>query len=131
MSAPNLAIRGTWTALVTPFAEAPAGETPPLDLDALDAHVDAQIAGGVDVLVPCGTTGESPTLSHEEHDAVVARVVARAAGRVPVVAGAGSNSTREALRLVGRAEDTGADGLLIVCPYYNKPSQRMLEACLS
>lgn len=128
MSAATLALRGTWTALVTPFAPAVGDGPPPLDLDALDAHVDAQIAGGVDVLVPCGTTGESPTLSHEEHDAVVARVVERAAGRVPVVAGAGSNSTREALRLVRRAEETGADGLLIVCPYYNRPSQRMLHA---
>lgn len=124
MSAANLALQGTWTALVTPFAADGAAS---LDLAALDAHVEAQIDGGVDVLVPCGTTGESPTLSHEEHDAVVARVVARAAGRVPVVAGAGSNSTREALRLVARAADVGADGLLIVCPYYNRPSQRMLH----
>jgi len=128
VSAATLALRGTWTALVTPFAPAGGDGQPPLDLDALDAHVDAQIAGGVDVLVPCGTTGESPTLSHDEHDAVVARVVERAAGRVPVVAVAGSNSTREALRLVRRAEETGADGLLIVCPYYNRPSQRMLHA---
>ena len=124
MSAAKLALQGTWTALVTPFAADGAAS---LDLAVLDAHVAAQIEGGVDVLVPCGTTGESPTLSHEEHDVVVARVVERAAGRVPVVAGAGSNSTREALRLVARAADVGADGLLIVCPYYNRPSQRMLH----
>ncbi len=125
---PTLAPRGTWTALVTPFVAASSANEPALDLDALDVLVEAQIAGGVDVLVPCGTTGESPTLSHDEHDAVVARVVRRAAGRVPVVAGAGSNSTREALRLVQSAEDAGVDGLLIVCPYYNRPSQRMLLA---
>ena len=135
MSAATLVPRGTWTALVTPFAPVDDGArhtlelaTPALDLAALDAHVDRQIAGGVDVLVPCGTTGESPTLSHAEHDQVVARVVERAAGRVPVVAGAGSNSTREALRLVASAADAGVDGLLIVCPYYNRPSQRMLHA---
>jgi 4-hydroxy-tetrahydrodipicolinate synthase len=123
MSTPALSIRGTWTALVTPFAD--SGE---VDFDALDRLIDDQIAGGVDVLVPCGTTGESPTLSHEEHDAVVARTVARAAGRAPVVAGAGSNSTREALRLVRSAAEAGASGVLVVCPYYNRPSDRMLFA---
>ncbi len=126
MSARELPLRGTWTALVTPFGAARGGNDPPLDLDALDALVDAQIAAGVDVLVPCGTTGESPTLSHDEHDAVVARVVRRAAGRVPVVAGAGSNCTHEAERLIASAAAAGADGVLVVCPYYNRPSQRML-----
>jgi len=123
MTAPALSIRGAWTALVTPFAD--NGD---VDLDALDRLVDAQIAGGVSVLVPCGTTGESPTLSHDEHDAVVARTVAHADGRVPVVAGAGSNSTREAARLVESAAASGADGVLVVCPYYNRPSDRMLFA---
>ena len=125
---PRLEPRGTWTALVTPFGAGAEGALPPVDFPALDALVDAQVAGGVDVLVPCGTTGESPTLSHEEHDSVVARVVARAAGRLPVVAGAGSNSTGEALRLVASAQASGADGVLVVCPYYNRPSQRMLLA---
>ena len=117
-----LTVRGTWTALVTPFRAVDGA----LDLEALDRLVDAQIAAGIDVLVPCGTTGESPTLTHEEHDAVVARVVARSAGRVPVVAGTGSNSTAEAVRLTRHAAESGADGALVVCPYYNRPSQRML-----
>jgi 4-hydroxy-tetrahydrodipicolinate synthase len=117
-----LAVRGTWTALVTPFRE----DDGAVDLDALDRLVEDQIAAGVDVLVPCGTTGESPTLTHEEHDRVVARVVERARGRVPVVAGTGSNATAEAERLTRHAADSGADGVLVVCPYYNRPSQRML-----
>lgn len=122
-----LVVRGTWTALVTPFRgpSDPAGGGA-LDLDAMDRLVEEQIAAGIDVLVPCGTTGESPTLSHEEHDAVVARVVAAARGRVPVVAGTGSNSTDEAVRLTRHAAESGADGALVVCPYYNRPSQRML-----
>ncbi len=119
-----LAIRGTWTALATPMLDAPGQ---PVDFERLSRRVDAQIAAGVDVLVPCGTTGESPTLSHEEHDQVVAAVVERAAGRVPVVAGTGSNSTREAVRLTRRAAEAGVDGVLVVVPYYNKPDQRMLE----
>ena len=116
-------VAGTWTALVTPFAD---GNSSEVDFDALDANVDEQILAGVDALVPCGTTGESPTLTHEEHDRVVARVVQRAAGRVPVVAGTGSNSTAEALRLTEHAAESGADAALVVCPYYNRPSQRML-----
>ena len=123
MTTPALPLRGTWTALVTPFSD--SGD---VDFDALDRLVDDQIAGGVNVLVPCGTTGESPTLSHVEHDSVVARTVERSAGRVPVVAGAGSNSTREAARLVQSAADSGAAGVLVVCPYYNRPSDRMLFA---
>jgi 4-hydroxy-tetrahydrodipicolinate synthase len=123
MTRSTLSIRGTWTAMVTPFSD--SGE---VDFDALDRLVDEQIAGGISVLVPCGTTGESPTLSHAEHDAVVARTVARVAGRIPVVAGAGSNSTREATRLIRSASDSGADGVLVVCPYYNRPSDRMLFA---
>lgn len=115
--------RGTWTAIVTPFT---AGPSPLVDYAALDALVDEQIRCGVDAIVACGTTGESPTLTHEEHDEVVARVVKRAAGRTAVVAGTGSNSTAEALRLTARASEAGADAAMIVCPYYNRPSQRML-----
>ena len=95
----------------------------PVDWDALDAFVDAQIAGGVTGLVPCGTTGESPTLTHEEHDEIIVRTVKRARGRTQVVAGTGSNSTRETIELSQAARKVGADGLLLVTPYYNKPSQ--------
>jgi 4-hydroxy-tetrahydrodipicolinate synthase len=111
---------GTYTALVTPFRDE-AGQ--PIDWAALDALVDAQIAGGVDGLVPCGTTGESPTLSHEEHAQVVERVIARGKGRVRIVAGAGSNSTREAVTMAQHAERAGADAVMVVVPYYNKPTQ--------
>ncbi len=113
---------GAWTAIVTPFT----ADGSSVDFDALDALVDEQIRGGVDAVVPCGTTGESPTLTHAEHDAVVERVVKRAAGRVSVVAGTGSNSTAETLRLTTRAAESGADAAMIVVPYYNRPSQRML-----
>lgn len=120
----ELRVEGVWTALVTPFTD----DGSAVDVEALRTLVEAQIAAGVDVLVPCGTTGESPTLSHAEHDQVVELVVQFAAGRVPVVAGTGSNSTREALRLTRHAADVGADGALVVTPYYNRPSQRMLRA---
>jgi 4-hydroxy-tetrahydrodipicolinate synthase len=116
-------VAGTWTAIVTPFTDGP---TPDVDYAALDALVDEQVRAGVDAIVPCGTTGESPTLSHEEHDRVVERVVRRVAGRTLVVAGTGSNSTAEAMRLTRRAAESGADAALVVCPYYNRPSQRML-----
>jgi 4-hydroxy-tetrahydrodipicolinate synthase len=116
-------VAGTWTAIVTPFTDGSPNE---VDYDALDALVDDQIRAGVEGLVPCGTTGESPTLSHEEHDRVVARVVQRAAGRAAVVAGTGSNSTAEAMRLTEHAAESGADAALVVCPYYNRPTQRML-----
>ena len=109
--------KGSMPALVTPFRDGK------VDFDALDRLVDWQIEEGSHGLVPVGTTGESPTLSHEEHEAVIAAVVARAAGRVPVIAGAGSNNTAEALRLVRFAKDAGADGALVVTPYYNKPTQ--------
>ena len=115
--------RGTWTAIVTPFT---AGPAPLVDYAALDGLVDDQIRGGVDAIVACGTTGESPTLTHDEHDAVVEHVVKRVAGRTAVVAGTGSNSTAEALRLTARAGEAGADAAMLVCPYYNRPSQRML-----
>lgn len=111
---------GVFTALVTPFRDGR------LDLPALDALVDRQLAAGVAGLVPCGTTGESPTLSDDEQQAVIARVAARAGGRAQVLAGAGSNSTAHAVHLARRAADAGADGLLIVSPYYNKPTQEGL-----
>jgi 4-hydroxy-tetrahydrodipicolinate synthase len=116
-----LEMEGTYTALVTPF-QADQG----VDWDALDALVEAQIQGGVTGLVPCGTTGESPTLSHEEHRAVIARTVKRAAGRVQVIAGTGSNSTRTAIELSRDAERDGADAVMVVVPYYNKPTQEGL-----
>lgn len=116
-------VAGTWTAIVTPFGEGPE---PEVDFETLDLLVDAQIKAGVDAIVACGTTGESPTLSHDEHDRVIERVVRRAAGRVSVVAGTGSNCTSEALRLTTRATESGADAAMLVCPYYNRPSQRML-----
>lgn len=119
----SLRLEGTYTALVTPFHDEPGQ---PIDWAALDALVDAQIAAGVAGLVPCGTTGESPTLSHDEHGQVVERTVKRAAGRTQVVAGAGSNSTREAIGLAQHAERVGVDAVMVVVPYYNKPTQRGL-----
>ena len=113
---------GSMPALVTPFKDGA------LDLDTLDALVEWQIAEGSTGLVPVGTTGESPTLSHEEHETVVARVVAAARGRVPVIAGAGSNNTVEAIRFLRHAEAVGADAGLVVTPYYNKPTQAGLIA---
>ena len=115
-------LRGSMPALVTPF------EDGAVDFDALDALVDWQIAEGSDGLVPVGTTGESPTLTHDEHEAVIEAVVSRAAGRVPVIAGAGSNNTAEAIRFVEHAKDCGADAALVVTPYYNKPTQAGLIA---
>jgi 4-hydroxy-tetrahydrodipicolinate synthase len=117
---PTLRLEGTYTALVTPFLDEPGQ---PVDWAGLDALIDAQVAGGITGLVPCGTTGESPTLSHEEHAKVIERTIQRAAGRVQVVAGAGSNSTREAVALVQHAERAGADAVMVVVPYYNKPTQ--------
>jgi len=110
-------LEGSMTALVTPFA---GGE---VDWETLGVLIDRQIAGGAQGLVPCGTTGESPTLSHEEHDAVVEFTIRRAAGRAMVIAGTGSNSTAEAIRLTAHAAEAGADACLIVNPYYNKPTQ--------
>jgi 4-hydroxy-tetrahydrodipicolinate synthase len=108
---------GTLTALITPFRR---GE---LDMAALGALVEAQIKAGVNGLVPCGSTGESATLTHDEHEAVVREVVKVARKRVPVIAGTGSNSTVEAIRLTRAAEAAGADGALLIAPYYNKPTQ--------
>jgi len=109
--------RGCLTALLTPFR---GGE---IDFAALERLVDAQIAGGVQGVVPCGSTGESATLTHDEHIRVVEAVVRLARGRVPVIAGTGSNSTAEAVRLTRAAEEVGAAGALLLSPYYNKPTQ--------
>lgn len=115
-------LKGSLPALVTPFKN---GD---VDMDALKKLVDWHIAEGSHGLVPVGTTGESPTLSHEEHEAVVEAVVKFAAGRVPVVAGAGSNNTVEGIRLIQHAQKVGADAALVVTPYYNKPTQAGLYA---
>lgn len=109
--------KGSMTALVTPFRN---GE---LDLDTLKQLVEWQISEGTSALVPVGTTGESPTLTHAEHETVVTEVVKASAGRVPVIAGAGSNNTLESLRLAQHAESVEADAVLVVTPYYNKPTQ--------
>ena len=114
-------LRGSLTALVTPFTRDGA-----LDKDAFAGFVEWQIAEGTTGLVPVGTTGESPTLSHGEHREIVELCVRTARGRVPVVAGAGSNNTAEAVELVRHAEKVGADAVLVVTPYYNKPTQRGL-----
>lgn len=110
-------IRGSFTALVTPFKNGS------LDEEAFRKLVNWQIEQGSHGLVPVGTTGESPTLSHEEHHKVVEWCIEEAKGRVPVIAGAGSNSTREAIELARHADRAGADAALVVTPYYNKPTQ--------
>jgi len=115
-------IKGSIPALVTPFKNGAP------DLATLKSLVDWQIDQGSSGLVPVGTTGESPTLSHEEHETVVEEVVRAAAGRVPVIAGAGSNNTAEGIRLIRHAERVGADAALVVTPYYNKPTQAGLIA---
>ncbi len=112
-------LTGTFTAIVTPFT--PDGES--VDAGALDTLVEDQIQGGVSGLVPCGTTGESPTLTDEEQAFVIKRVVAKAKGRVPVLAGTGSFSTKKTKLASKAAMEAGADGVMIVMPYYNKPSQ--------
>ncbi|MDA8747269.1 4-hydroxy-tetrahydrodipicolinate synthase [Litoreibacter sp.] len=114
--------KGSMPALITPFANGA------VDFDALKHLVEWHIEQGSHGLVPMGTTGESPTLTHEEHDAVVETVVKATAGRVPVIAGAGSNNTAETVRLVQHAKKVGADAALVVTPYYNKPTQRGLMA---
>jgi 4-hydroxy-tetrahydrodipicolinate synthase len=112
--------RGSFTALVTPFKDGA------LDEAAFRGLVAWQISEGTNGLVPVGTTGESPTLSHEEHQLVVEWCVAESGGRVPIIAGAGSNSTSEAVGLARHAEKAGADAVLVVTPYYNKPTQEGL-----
>ena len=114
--------RGSLPAMVTPFK---GGE---VDFDALEAFVEWQIAEGSHGLVPVGTTGESPTLTHEEHEQVIEATVKFAKGRVPVIAGAGSNNTVEAIRFLKHAQKVGAQGGLVVTPYYNKPTQAGLIA---
>jgi 4-hydroxy-tetrahydrodipicolinate synthase len=108
------------TALVTPFRDGRVDE------EALKALIDQQIENGVAGLVPCGSTGESATLTYEEHDRVVRLTIERAAGRVPVIAGTGSNSTAETLMFTKHAEEAGADAALLISPYYNKPTQQGL-----
>ena len=117
---PAMQFSGTYTALITPFRD---GE---VDVSAFQALIERQIAGGVDGIVPCGTTGESATLDTDEHIEVIRLAVECAAGRCVVLAGTGSNSTAEAIALTAAAEKVGADGTLQVCPYYNKPSQEGL-----
>lgn len=112
--------KGSMVALVTPLKD---GQ---VDYKALDALVDFHVQAGTDVLVPAGTTGESPTLSHEENDEVIAAVVRRAKRRIPVLGGTGSNSTDEAVSMTRHARKNGADGSLLVAPYYNKPTQEGL-----
>jgi 4-hydroxy-tetrahydrodipicolinate synthase len=109
--------RGTFTALVTPFR---GGE---VDEPALRALIDEQLEAGMDGIVPCGSTGESATLSHDEHERVIAISIDQARGRLKVIAGTGSNNTREACALTRSAANAGADGALLISPYYNKPTQ--------
>ena len=111
---------GAIVAIITPFRNGKVDE------DALRKLIDEQIAAGTDGIAPCGTTGESTTLSHEEHDRVIEITIDAVRKRVPVIAGTGSNSTAEALRLTRHAWEAGADGALIVCPYYNRPTQEGL-----
>ena len=122
---PQVAFSGAFTALITPFKNGAVDE------GAFVKLVEWQIEQGIHGLVPVGTTGESPTLSHEEHDRVIELCVKVADGRVPVIAGAGSNSTAEAVRLSKHAAEVGADGVLSVSPYYNKPTQAGLYAHFS
>jgi 4-hydroxy-tetrahydrodipicolinate synthase len=108
---------GAMVALITPFRD---GQ---VDFETLDEIIEFQLQGGIDGIVPVGTTGECPTLSHDEHKKVIERVVKTVAGQVPVIAGAGSNATAEAIELTAFSKKVGADATLQVDPYYNKPSQ--------
>ena len=121
----SLDLKGVFVPNITPFT------AQGIDESALARLVDYLIEGGASGLVPCGTTGESATLSHEEHRHVVELTIKYAAGRVPVIAGAGSNSTTESIALIQHAEEAGADGALVICPYYNKPTQGGLLAHFS
>ena len=112
--------KGVFVAIVTPFKNGK------IDEEALRGLIDFQIAGGVDGIVPCGTTGESATLNHEEHDQVIRIAVDACKGQARVLAGTGSNSTQEAIQLSRNAKNAGADGLLQITPYYNKPNQEGL-----
>lgn len=114
--------QGSMVAMVTPFRDGKVDEAKIHDL------VEFHVKNGTDTIIPCGTTGESPTLSHDEHKKVVEVTIKAVGGRVPVVAGTGSNSTTEAIDLTEHAKKAGADGVLMVCPYYNKPTQKGLIA---
>ncbi|MDR1577387.1 MAG: 4-hydroxy-tetrahydrodipicolinate synthase [Deltaproteobacteria bacterium] len=116
----SVSFRGVVVAMVTPFRDGRVDEV------ALRRQIDFLVAEGVQSILPCGTTGESPTLSHDEHNKVVELTVEAVSGRVPVLAGAGSNSTVEAVSMAKHAKSSGADGLLLVSPYYNKPTQEGL-----
>ena len=109
--------QGSFVAIITPWKDGK------IDKDGLAKLIDFQIEGGTSGIVPCGTTGESATMTHAEHCEVIRFTIERVAGRVPVVAGTGSNSTAEALELTAKAKDLGADGALLISPYYNKPTQ--------
>ena len=109
---------GSIVAMVTPFKD---GE---VDYDKLGELVQYHIDNGTNAIIPCGTTGESPTLTHREHGEVIGKVIEAAAGRIPVIAGTGSNNTSEAVSMTRHAKETGADGSLIITPYYNKPTQQ-------
>lgn len=113
----RLRLQGNYAALITPFRNGR------IDEKRFEAQIERQIRAGVSGLVPCGTTGESATLSHEEHDRLIELTIAIARGRVTVMAGTGSNSTSEAIRLTGKAARAGADCALLIAPYYNKPTQ--------
>ncbi|HLD96834.1 MAG TPA: 4-hydroxy-tetrahydrodipicolinate synthase [Candidatus Nanoarchaeia archaeon] len=121
MKAKDVRIEGAITAMVTPFAE--SGE---LDVEGLKSNVKFQVDNGISGLVPLGTTGESPTISDEERETVIKVVVAASAGRVPVIVGTGTNSTVHSVELSRQAEELGADAVLVVSPYYNKPTQEGL-----
>ena len=112
-----LQLKGSFTAMITPFKDGKVNK------EKLREQVEFQIKNGISGLIPCGTTGESPTLSHEEHRLVIDIVIDAVAGRVPVIAGTGSNSTAEAISLTQHAQKTGADAALLITPYYNKPTQ--------
>jgi len=112
--------QGAMVAIVTPFINGQVDEA------GLRQLIEFQIANGTAAIIPCGTTGESPTLSHDEHERVVAVTVEQVNKRVPVIAGTGSNSTEEAIQLTRHAKQVGADGALMICPYYNKPTQEGL-----
>ena len=113
--------KGAMTAIITPFTEKGS-----LDEASFRKLVDFQIKEGIDGIVPCGTTGESPSLDYEEHERVIEIAIDASKGRVPVIAGTGSNSTKEAVKMTSHAADAGADASLQVCPYYNKPTQEGL-----
>jgi 4-hydroxy-tetrahydrodipicolinate synthase len=110
--------QGSMVAIVTPFKNGKVDE------ESLKKLIDRQIKNGTKAIIPCGTTGESPTLSYEEHNYVIEQTVKHVANRIPVIAGAGSNSTREALEIAHHAKDAGANAVLVITPYYNKPTQQ-------